>query len=175
MPEAIMTFLASLVGSSIALGAVALLGREWITGWLHSRIEEQAELRRSRYEIKRQACLEALSVIDAVLSHSRFTQDGRLLDVQRQPVDIAKARECNNKLALTCDDPRILELFLDALGVRAAGREVERQGDLINDVRERMRKELGFGKPLALPSDRAWIATLPGVTDRHQAAAQNDE
>ena len=130
-------------------------------------IEEEFRTREAASKIKREACLEALAVVDAFLSNQSWTtQDGKPLPVHVQPIDIAKARDCYNRLALTCQNQAVIDKYIGALGLHAPGTPVKKiSGDAIVDLRNAMRAELGFGKDLKLDRSLAWIGTLHQVTD----------
>ena len=94
------------------------------------------------------------------------TQDGKPLPVHKQPIDNAKARDCYNRLALTCQNQAVIDKYLDALGLHAPGTPAKKiSGDAIVDLRNAMRAELGFGIELKLDRSLAWIGTLHQVTD----------
>lgn len=131
---------------------------------LKDEIQDDARIRQARWEIKRQACLEALAVVDAVYSHMGWKIDGKPVEVAQEKVDVAAARAVMNKLALACDGTESLEAYMKALAVgppHGAGSTIT--GDVINGLRNAARKELGFGNELALDREMAWIANLAGA------------
>jgi hypothetical protein len=161
----LLDFLSSFLGAGLAAALLGFLGKEWLAVRIKDAIEREAALRRSIFEIKRDACLEALSIVDASFSHRKWEQDGTALPVQQQPVDIAKARSCYSKLALTCDDPEVLVAYCRALDLRGPADPPNRgRAQAIVELRNVMRRELGFGKPLP-PMERlaVWIAHLEGA------------
>ncbi len=164
------SFLASFLGGGI--GAIVLtfvltfLFRDWLAQRLKAAIEEEFRTREAASKIKREACLEALAVVDAFLSNQSWTQDGKPLPVHVQPIDIAMARDCYNRLALTCQNQAVIDKYLDALGLHVPGTPAKQvSGDAIVDLRNAMRAELGFGIELKLDRSLAWIGTLHQVTD----------
>jgi hypothetical protein len=154
MEEIINSFL----GSAVAVAVVAFLGREWLTARLRIALEMEFKTSLAAAEIKRTACLEALQVADAALANLEWHGG---MQVEHQHLSIEKARDCYNKLALVCDGQEVLQAYLRVLAVRSPGEPVVTvTADAINDLRNAMRKELGFGKNIDLPADKVWIASL---------------
>ena len=105
-------------------------------------------------------------MVDAALSHRTWTKsdDGEDIEVIQQTLDIAVARRAYNQLALTCENPDVVEHYADTLGLRAPGEsQALIKGDQIVDLRNEMRKELGFGKTLDFDRNKAWIGNLDGA------------
>jgi len=119
-----------------------------------SAVEEQ------KRKLKYEACLEALLVIDAHLSHS-FT----LPKPTPQAVSTVKAREAHSKLILSCDDIRIVEKFAEIYFGPSAGQSQRPPTDLLNEFRNLIRVELGFGQELSLDRERAWVGKSVGDPD----------
>ena len=127
------------------------------------QLQDTARIRQARWEIKREACLQALAVVDSVYTNFAWTVDGTPVNIARERVDIAAARAAMNKLALACDGTPVLEAYTRALALRGANEPpVKISGDTINELRNAARKELGFGETLSLDPAKAWIALLPG-------------
>lgn len=115
-----------------------------------SAIEEQ------RRRMKHEACLEALSAIDA-----HFSELFKQLKPTPQPADAAQVREAHSKLILSCDDPAIVQKFSELYFWSKDGPLKDRAPtDLLNEFRNLVRKELGFGKELQLDRDRVWIGRV---------------
>jgi hypothetical protein len=58
----------------------------------------------------------------------------------------------------------VLSKFTELLALRLPGEPVRKvQPETIVDMRNLMRDELGFGKPVALDKAAAWISTLEGA------------
>lgn len=151
----------SFLGTSFAIAIVGFLAREWFTAKLRSELEKELRTWNAAAEIKRSACLEALQVADAALANLEWHGG---MPVEHQPLSIEKARDCYNKLALVCDGQEVLQAYLRVLAVRSPGEPVVTiTADAINDLRNAMRKELGFGKGIQLPAEKAWIASLQRV------------
>lgn len=115
--------------------------------------EAVAEAKR---RMKHEACLEALNVVDAFFSHFFTTPKPT-----PQQADTAHAREAHSKLILSCDNPRIVALFTEILcGPKNTHREPPT--DQLNEFRNLIRKELGFGNDVELDRDRAWFGKITG-------------
>lgn len=154
-------FLSNFLSSSLALAVIAFLGREWISARLRIALEKEQKTVLAAAEIKRQACLEALQVADAALANLKWQCHGKNLTVDWQLLNIDKARDCYNKLALTCESDETLRAYIRVLNLRCPGEPTQLiNGDTINELRNAMRKELGFGKGFDLPAEKAWIASL---------------
>lgn len=164
MGNLFLGFVVSALGGGLGVAIVAVLGREWLAVRLKAAVERQAEIRRTLFEIKREACLDALAVVDAVLSHKRWSENSKPLSIAKQTVDIARARACHSKLALTCEDADVIELYASSLGLRTHSEPPPAiRGDTIMVLRNAMRKELGFGSKLETDPQRAWIGNLDGT------------
>ena len=121
--------------------------------WL-SAVEEQ------KRQLKYEACLEALSVIDA-----HFSQLFTSPKPTPQPISTVRAREAHSKLILSCNDLRIVEKFGDIYFGPSAGNPELPATDLLNEFRNLARAELGFGGELPLDRERAWVARAVGDPD----------
>jgi hypothetical protein len=120
-------------------------------------IEASKAVQQAKRNLKHEACLEALCLVDAHLSHKFIApENGRLI---KQHATTEAARRCHSKLILACDDTRIVEKFSDLMfGQRV--RPEKPLTDVLNEFRNLIRKELGFGEELTLDRDRAWFGAL---------------
>src|SRR5437762_1162165 len=124
------TIATTLVSSLVTTSAAAWLMKLWLSERLKSAIQHEynqrleqfkADLRNSetvrqaRWEIKRQACLEALRVVDTFFSHQNW-QGVEEPTEQQGTIDVVKARECYNALALSCNSDEVLQQFKRCLG-----------------------------------------------------------
>ena len=71
-------------------------------------------------------------------------------------VDVAKARECYNAMALSCGSDEVLQQFKRCLGL--AHEPIK--ADMIVDLRNAVRRELEFGQEIDRDRANAWIARL---------------
>lgn len=107
----------------------------------------------SKRAIKHEACLEALSIVDAFLSYNLIG------DIDKQEMETRKTREAHNKLILACDDPRIVDAFFTLIFGLSSPNNLPPQPltDQLNRFRNLIRQELGFGEHLELDRTLAWI------------------
>ena len=125
-----------------------------------SEVKAQEIVNQSKWEIKRISCLEALEIVDTVFANLDW---GGFKPASQEPVDVAKARACYNKLAITCESPEVLDHYKHCLGVRPIGDPARNiTADSIVDLRNAIRKELGFGSEVDKDRMSSWIAMLPG-------------
>jgi hypothetical protein len=69
-----------------------------------------------RWEIKREACLEALEIIDARFADYDWNAKGSPIKVDKQDfVTTAKIRSCFNRLVLACKDSSVPQTFENCL------------------------------------------------------------
>jgi hypothetical protein len=113
--------------------------------------------RAAKRQLKYEACLDALSVVDA-----HFVQIFSGENPTPQLADTQKARECHNKLILSCDDVGIVEKWAEILFGPKQGEERRPPTELLNEFRNLIRQELGFGEALTLDSDRVWVGQALG-------------
>jgi hypothetical protein len=113
-----------------------------------------------KFELKYDACLEALGIIDEwyLRAMKQEIEEKSKLEVKilNQLELGAKARNCHNKLVLTCDSSEVIDLFRYIL-LPFEGKPVFTL-DIIVDFREAIRKEIGFGN-ISVDSNRdlSWI------------------
>jgi len=110
-----------------------------------------------RWEIKREACLEALEIIDARFADYDWISDGTHPKVDAQDfVSTAKIRSCFNRLVLACNDSRVPQLFEKCLNLQISNKEPQPLDiGTVVELRNAIRKELGFGKNLS--TEVSWI------------------
>jgi hypothetical protein len=167
----VVDFLVSFLGGGAGAALIGFLAKDWLSLRIKDAIESESAIRRDAFTIKRDACIDALNVIDGALSNQTWTNEsGQVFPVTTQSVSIEKARECYSKLALTCENPKIIELYSKCLGLRLPGEPAENiSTDNLLELRNYMRKELGFGATLDFDRRLAWIASLDGATPSNNA------
>lgn len=139
-------------------------------------VEEQ------KRQLKYEACLEALAVIDAHLSQVFAPENPT-----PQPVSAIRAREAHSKLILSCNNILIVEKFGEIYFGPRTGESPRPPTDILNEFRNLIRLELGFGSDLPLDRERAWVGratgdpetpvvpnSLPRSTGLAQETAQTD-
>lgn len=103
-------------------------------------------------------------MVDNVMSNLEWSDPSHpdLNDkIKAEDFSEADARRIMNSLILTCSNPEVVNLYLKAMGIRAATAKAEAlSADTVQDLRNAVRKELGFGSELELNRETAWIAAL---------------
>ena len=124
---------------------------------------EQAALD-AKYKLRHEACLEALALIDAYYSQILLASEGQR--IAREARTTSEARRCHSKLILACENPAIIDKFLEIFFKNRTDKGFTRPPtDLLNEFRNLVRKELGFGDPVTLDRDVAWFGAFVGDTD----------
>lgn len=150
--------------------AVTLLTSSIVATAVSAILTSYNDRRAARWEAKRQACLEALAIVDAVWAHIGFREAGSSVRVLPQPrVSIADIRRCHSLLILTCDHPEVAERYLQCMNLRGAtAGDGGMTADSIAALRDVIRRELGFRRSTPSNRERAWLANVPGATE-HRA------
>jgi len=125
-----------------------------------------------KYELKYQACLKALSIVDAQISHLVTSDnDGRPTRVDKQFATADELRTCHNQLILSLDDPRVVSTFISII-TGSSSNAIE---DL-DKLRGLIRSELGFAGSTHTDQEKAWIGESvlkPPATQSGNTAARN--
>lgn len=122
-----------------------------------ANIQNQQDVERQKRQLKYDAILKSLSLIDAHLSHILVPNEGQKVKKQYALTEVA--RECHSSLILTCETTEILELFAQIMfGPKNNNKKQEAPTELLNKYRNLVRRELGFGKEIPLDSNLAWFA-----------------
>ena len=155
------TLLAGAAGAGIVLvGSIATAIVNHFLSLREDRIKKEFEnIQQARWELKYRACLDALGIVDAFLSH--WVKDFKGVMPLQQTVDTVKARECHSRLALTCQNPEVTEIFLRIMFPAPQTSSIEITESL-NALRNAIRTELGFGKSINLSHEFAWFVRLAG-------------
>ncbi|MEM0542133.1 hypothetical protein WFZ85_05870 [Flavobacterium sp. j3] len=123
-----------------------------------SEIEIQKDISKQKRELKYEALLKSLNLIDAYLSN--FILDST---IEKQYATAEETRECYNNLILSCDNQETIDTFVkimmeekpkDILGTQYVLKELQGYRNII-------RKELGFGEALVTNSNYIWISNVP--------------
>lgn len=114
-----------------------------------------------RWELKREACLEALRIIDSRFADYDWRDaEGNPTKVDPQePVSTEEVRACFNKLILACNKPTVPEAFEKCLNL-SLGTMPSGSLDMnsVVEFRDAIRNELGFGDKLT--TKVSWIMYL---------------
>lgn len=140
---------------------------EYITRRVESVKSELSRLgavEEQKRKLRHEACLEALSVIDA-----HFSQLFKSPRPTPQPISTVRAREAHSKLILSCNNIQIVEKFGEIYFGPRAGEPARPPTDLLNEFRNLIRVELGFGQELPLDRERAWVGRAAGDPDAPMA------
>ena len=121
---------------------------------IKSTINISQEIDKQKRELKVKSLLNSLTIIDAFISQ-KYNANGSIIDKQNSSTE--EVRSCHNNLILTCEDTSIINLFTKIL---LPPRDSIIHQDpilLLNQYRNLIRKELGFGIELKLDSIHSWF------------------
>lgn len=107
-------------------------------------------------KLKHMALLESLRMVDAFYSHILTENDQK--NPTKQYATIEEVRDCHNNLILSVDNPDIIKMFLKIMFPN--DNDLIPPTDRLNDYRNMIRKELGYGKEINLNRDNAWFGTI---------------
>ncbi len=167
-----MDELLSIISGGVTGALVVWLAREWISVRLKDSIKHeyntkleqfkeelknQQRISESKWQLKYEACMQALELSDALLSNMDFSGIAEGVMVKEE-VKTEDVRDCINKLACACDDKEVLQTFKQIV----IGRDIRL--DIVVDLRNRVRNELGFSE-LNIDTDRdtSFIARIGPV------------
>lgn len=101
-------------------------------------LNERSKRYWEKWKLKREACIKALDVANALLSSYKYP-NVNADDIVKEKVDTIEVRRCINLLACTCDDKKVLDVLKKIITGPVSP-------DIIVDLRNSVRKELNFGK-----------------------------
>jgi hypothetical protein len=135
----------------------AIITSGLVTAVLNWYIKSKELGEQRRWEIKREACLEALEIIDARFADYEWLSDGAPVKIDKQDyIPTAKIRSCFNRLVLSCRDSSVPQEFERCLNLDMGKKDsAQFSMDSVVKLRNAIRKELGFGKELS--TDLIWI------------------
>ena len=113
----------------------------------------------TKFRLKYDACLKALSILDANISHYNFSTVSNLdsNSIDKQFSDIKTVRNCCNQLMISCDNNNIPNAFRDLLMIPP---EEQNKFVALDEFRNLVRRELGFGDELSWSSENTWIGGI---------------
>jgi len=124
-----------------------------------AEINKESRIDELKYKLKYEACMEALSIIDAYFSHTLSAPDGG--KIKKQFSSTEDARTCHSKLVLSCESNDLILKFNEIVfGPKEDPAEPMPATDLLNQFRNLVRTELGFGGEIEIDRDRAWFGKL---------------
>ena len=108
-------------------------------------LNERSKRKWEMWQIKKDACLNALNLANAVLSNYEYSNVNEG-DISPQYESIENARACFNELACTCEGPEVINALKHIMFNTVSP-------DAIVDLRNAVRKELKFSNK-TIDSDR---------------------
>jgi hypothetical protein len=129
-----------------------------------------------KFKLKYEACLEALVIVDEYFKVSHYNKHGNILekinkaentDFSKElieltnPIDLSnRARNCHNKLVLSCDLPETVNAFRVCLAICTNQAGTNLFNDIV-ELRNTIRLELGFGNNFVdTDPEKAWISMV---------------
>ena len=125
---------------------------------IKAKIQNSQEIVKQKRELKYNAILKSLELIDARLSNFIISPN-----IIKQYATTKETRECHSRLILTCDNSEIIKSFenimagklpTDKSGTQFVIRELENYRNLV-------REELGFGESIKTNPNLIWIGDVP--------------
>jgi len=124
-----------------------------------SKIQNEQNIVKQKRELKYNAILHTLSLIDAHLSNNLKQEDGQ--KIVKKFATTQEVRECHNSLILTCESKEKLDIFIRIMfGQESMNTADKNQTIVLNEYHNVVRKELGFGKELDLDEEKAWFGYI---------------
>ena len=126
-----------------------------VVNWFLKNREREEQ---RRWELKREACLDALRIIDCRFADFDWKDnDGNSLRIDKQEfVSTGEIRSCFNRLILACEGQDVPLSFEKCLNLEIGRNHSEKLTmNAVIDLRNAIRKELGFGKELV--TNVSWI------------------
>lgn len=129
-------------------------------------IVNDQEIKKLKRELKYKTLLNSLAILDAHNSHF-ITVPGA--EIQKQFSNINNVRECHNSLILTVENIEIVNLFMKLIYSKSGMNAVEFMQYLqdLNNYRNLVRNELGFGEASNLESEHVWIGSLDFIQNHN--------
>jgi len=121
-----------------------------VLAWL---LNEHSKRKWELWQIKREACLRALNIANAVLSNHNYSNIKKE-EIKPQFESIENIRACFNELACTCDGPDVLN------GLKKIMFESVTPAEIVN-LRTAVRKELGIkGGAIDVDTNKAFLGQV---------------
>ena len=116
-------------------------------------LQQRDRYEAKRYELKYQACLKALAIVDAQISHVvKSDNQGNSTEVDKQYATAEEIRSCHNELILSLDNSAVVSTFIAIL----TGSSTNAIADL-DKLRGLVRAELGFPGSPHTDEEKTWI------------------
>lgn len=156
-PTAKATLISGLIASLVAVLAALISGYFLLRAQAQNAIQTQRlQVEQARWELKRKACLAALRIVD--IQFENFVARGQVTGMsdvkfaespRYRTIDNDEVRQIISELSLSCDDPSIITLFIKAIDGHTSM-------DIVVDLRNAARRELGFTPITGLDRTNAW-------------------
>lgn len=140
-------FMQYLIGP-LGVGIVVLLGQLWI----QPKIAHKSLVEEQQWRTKYEACLEALRLADAMLSHYSW-ENVKDTDIIKEDIKTSEVRRCYAKLVCSCDNRDVLYIFKKIFFEPITP-------DIVVDLRDAIRKELGFGESIDQDREKAYFGKI---------------
>lgn len=130
-----------------------------VTAAINWYVQSRARDEQRRWEIKREACLDALRIIDCRFADYDWRDvKGQSRKIDRQEfVSTGEIRSCFNRLILACEEKDVPMIFEKCLNLDLGITEQELLNtNAVVELRNSIRKELGFGEE-KIETNCAWI------------------
>ncbi len=121
-------------------------------------LNKMDRINEKKYEIKYLACLKALEIIDAIMSHTMGTDnDKNPITIPKQYSDEETTRKCHNELLLSVDNQELIKIFLEIIVNKSPDYPYT---ESLNKVRSLIRGELGFEGEFYEDKKNTWVAIV---------------
>jgi hypothetical protein len=124
-----------------------------------SEIQKQQLVEKQKRDLKYNALLNSLTLIDA--HYSQLLAPGPGQKIKRQHATTEEARRCHNDLILTSENIELIEMF-SLIMFGNNDKVKEPPTTLLNKFRNMIRKDLGFGNEIPLNEETAWFGYFTG-------------
>ncbi len=117
---------------------------------LQADFDQSTYVTQKRWELRREACLNALDIADALISSGKYENYSG--PITKQSTTTKDIRKCCNLLAATCEKPDVLKTLQKIIKGNFSP-------DIIVDLRNAVRLELNFDKKqIDTDRDSAFVA-----------------
>ena len=147
---------------------------------LKSKLIGERSLYQERWKIKRDTCLKAMSIIDRAFHNHVWHGSISNLQPLIEPLDpieieVSEVRVVHNELSSCCENPEIIDLFLKLVSGGNSTVPADKRNEVggvvgmneIEDFRQLVRKELGFGDTVVQQTDCPWVVDIFPLVRKH--------
>lgn len=128
-----------------------------------AQLQEERQKRDRAWIMKRDACLKALNIANAIISNYRYS-NVPTEDIHPQDVDVADVRACFNELACSCETPEVMAQLKRIMFDKPTP-------DAIVDLRNAVRRELEFGiNEIDIDRKNAFVGRVVGQKKKNAEA-----